>query len=137
MKWFLPLLIITCVLLLGSFIFGIFALVRTAFVTSYPYKVALARFNASAEVAARIGTPVHVGWLITGAINTNGPSGDASLNIPFSGPKGKGEIVVIAKERANHWEFETLEVYIEGQSQPIELTAPEIKPPLSSPEKAI
>ena len=135
--WFLASLVAACVLVLGLFICGILALVHALFVSSDPYKEALARANGSAEVVAQIGTPMHVGWFITGSINTAGSSGDARFDIPISGPKGKGTIFVVAKERANRWDFETLEVDVEGQSQPIELEPPANMPPAPSPDNTI
>jgi hypothetical protein len=135
--WVLASLVVACVLVIGLFVFGLLALVHAMFASSYPYKEALARAKDSAEVAAEIGTPLHAGWLITGSINTAGSSGDASFDIPISGPKGKGTIFVVAKERANRWEFETLEVDIEGQSQPIELEPPANVQPAPSPDNTI
>jgi Cytochrome oxidase complex assembly protein 1 len=137
MKWFLPTLILACLLLIGGFVVGLFAIVHTMFVDSYPYKTALARANASPEVAAKIGTPVHVGWLIMGNINISGPTGNAAFDIPISGPRGKGEIVVVAKERGHRWTFETLEVDIDGEAQPIQLSDDAHKPALETPAAAI
>lgn len=137
MKWFLPAIILSCLLVLVLFVVGLFAVIRTAFVSSYPYKVAMARANASPEVATKIGSPIRVGWLMTGNINTSGPTGSASFDIPISGPKGKGEISVIAKKQANHWTFETLEVDVEGQDSPIRLEDPVSNPPAESPDKPI
>ena len=134
LAWLVPALIAAFVAVIASFVFGVVAFVHTMFVSSYPYKSAIARVNASAEVAAKIGTPVHVGWFITGNINTSNSSGDATMGIPISGPQGKGEIIVIAKERSNHWTFLTLQVNVEGQRQPILLGDP---PPAESPGDAI
>ena len=63
LKWFVPVLILVCLLLISGFVVGLFKITDIAFASSYPYKTALARANASPEVAAKIGTPVHVGWL--------------------------------------------------------------------------
>jgi hypothetical protein len=80
---------------------------------------------------------MRVGWLITGSINTAGSSGDASFDIPVSGPKGKGTIFVVAKERANRWELESLEVDVEGLIYPIELEPPTNVQPAPSPDNTI
>jgi hypothetical protein len=96
---------------------------------SYPYKLALQRANESAEVAAKVGSPFRVGWLMSGNLNYNNADGDANLSIPISGAKGRGRIVVIAKEHANRWSFETLEVDVAGQDMPIQLSNPAPAPP--------
>ncbi len=100
------------------------SLVGSMFRSSYPYKVALDRANASAEVADRIGKPLTVGWLMSGSINYRGSEGDAAFSIPIAGPKAKGTIVVEAKKRANRWTFQTLEVDIDGGGRAIPLTEP-------------
>lgn len=137
MKWFLPLLLAACLLLIGGFVVGLFAFIHTVFASSYAYKVALARANSSPEVAAKIGTPVRVGWLISGNYNATGSAGNASFAIPISGAKGKGQIIVVAKERANRWAFETLEVDVDGQAQPIRLEDSAPAPPAESDGRAI
>src|SRR5271168_1834390 len=115
MKWFLPTLVVGCLLLIGGFVLGIFLFVHAIFASSDPYKSALRKANASPQMAAKIGTPVHVGWLIAGNYNAAGPTGNASFNIPISGPKGKGWSVGVAKEGASNWTFERLEVDVEGE----------------------
>jgi len=133
-KWFVPLLAGVGLLVLGSFVLGVFSLVNSMFRDSYPYKVAMDRANASAEVSDRIGKPFKVGWFTSGSINYRGPEGDAALNIPITGPKGRGTIVVVAKRHVNRWTFETLEVDVEGQDNPIPLldhASPAASPPSS------
>jgi Cytochrome oxidase complex assembly protein 1 len=137
LAWLVPAIIAAFVALIASFVFGILTFVHTVFVSSYPYKAALARANASAEVAAKIGTPVHVGWLISGSINTSTSSGNATMGIPISGPQGKGQLIVVAKEQANHWTFLTLQVNVEGQDQPILLSGPDSKAPAETPGDSI
>lgn len=133
-KWFIPTIIGVAALGLVVFIFGILFLVDSMFRSSYPYKVAVERAQASAEVADRIGHPLKFGWFMSGNINYNGPQGRAAFNIPVSGPKGSGTIVVIAKMRAHHWTFETLEVDVEGQDQPIPLLQPQPEPSQPVPD---
>jgi Cytochrome oxidase complex assembly protein 1 len=135
MKWFLPTLILGCILMLGLFVVGLFAIIHSVFVSSQPYRIALTRASSSGEVAAKIGTPMQVGWWIMGNFNASGPTGNASFDIPISGPKGKGRIVVIAKEQSNQWTFDTLEVDIEGEDSPIHLDAPAPNPPAEIPNK--
>jgi hypothetical protein len=137
-KWAVPVLVVTCFLVFALFIGGIFWGVTAMTRASYPYQFAVKRATESPEVAAKIGKPLQIGWLITGNENFSGPEGNASLSIPVSGPNGKGEIIVVAKKHGNHWNFETLEVDVAGEDEPIPLLEPELKPaptpaPKSSP----
>jgi Cytochrome oxidase complex assembly protein 1 len=120
-KWFVPLLIVGALLLLGAFVGGLFYVIEASFRSSYPYQVAVKRATESQTVAAKLGTPLHIGWLVSGKTNYNGAEASASLSIPVAGPNGKGSIVVIAKKRAKRWSFETMEVDIVGQDEPISL----------------
>lgn len=126
-KWFVPALVGVGLLVLAAFVFAVMFFVGSLFRSSYPYKVAIDRANASAEVAERIGKPLKVGWFMAGSINYTGSEGDAAFNIPVSGPKGRGTIVVAAKRHAKQWTFETLEVDIDGQDRVIPLL--EASPP--------
>ncbi|HEX7260968.1 MAG TPA: cytochrome c oxidase assembly factor Coa1 family protein [Luteolibacter sp.] len=65
--------------------------------SSEPYKAPLAKAVANPQVQAALGTPVIDGFFMSGRINTAGPTGNASLEIPISGPKGKGKLFVEAK----------------------------------------
>jgi hypothetical protein len=124
-KWFVPVLIVTALLLIVSFVGGIFAIVEYALRSSYPYKLAVKASDESPEVTAMIGSSMHVGWLATGQFNSSGPEGNVSLSIPLSGPRGHGDIIVAAKKHANRWTFESFEVDVEGHDQPIQLNLPE------------
>ena len=91
----------------------------------------------NADVQAKVGTPMKVGWLTSGSINLNGPSGDASLAIPLSGPKGAGTIYVEAKKKAGTWRYETLEFApSDGARVPLlDESLPQILPAPASPSK--
>jgi hypothetical protein len=135
-KWAVPVLVVSSLLVLTLFIGGIFWGVTSMMRASYPYQLAVKRATESPAVAAKLGTPLHIGWLVSGNLNFNGPVGSASLSIPVSGPTGKGEIIVVGKKHGNHWNFETLEVDVTGEDEPIPLLEPELKPapaPATSP----
>jgi hypothetical protein len=137
-KWAVPVLVVSFLLLLTAFFGGLFWMITTSMRSSYLYQLAIKRATESPEVAAKIGKPLQIGWLVTGNENFSGPEGNESLSIPVSGPNGKGEIIVVAKKHGNHWNFETLEVDVAGEDEPIPLLEPELKPapapaPKSSP----
>ena len=89
--------------------------------SSEPYKEAMVKAMAHPQVRAELGVPVADGFFVSGNISTAGTSGQASLDIPISGPKGKGDIYVEAKKSGGTWTYTTLEVAIEGKPDRIEL----------------
>jgi Cytochrome oxidase complex assembly protein 1 len=118
-KWLLALLLVLAFLIVVSFIavvlFGVEALIKD----SDPYQLAVRRATESPAVAEKLGTPIHVEWFASGSVNFSGSDGSVNLSIPISGPKGRGHIAVVGKEHANRWTFETLEVDVRGEDQPI------------------
>lgn len=118
-KWSVPVLAISGIACLIGFVFLILAAVMGMMKSSEPYKHALSSAVADAQVRAALGTPVVGGYFITGNFNTSGSSGTASLDIPVSGPKGKGDIYVEANKSAGVWTYSTLKVLVEGKSDPI------------------
>ena len=76
------------------------------------------------SVHADLGEPVKAGWLVSGNVNVNGPSGEANLSVPLSGPHGKGTLYLTAHKRAGRWEYEVLEVEVEGRQDRIDLLTP-------------
>ena len=127
-KWAVPVVVFAGVLVLTLFIGGIFWGVMSIIRSSYPYQLAVKRATESPAVAAKLGIPLHVGWLVSGNVNLSGPEGSASLSIPVSGPNGIGDIIVVGKKHGNHWNFETLEVDVTGEVEPIPLQEPGLKP---------
>ena len=115
------------VILGGALVAGIFFLVMGGIRSSDAYQQALAKANASPEVVVRLGQPIQPGWMVSGSINVSGPTGDADLAIPVSGPKGKGTIYAVAKKSAGQWTYSRLEVEIEGQPGRIDLLAPNVQ----------
>ena len=71
-----------------------------------------------------LGTPVTDGIFMSGQINTTGSTGNASLDIPISGPKGKGNLYVEATKSAGVWTYTTLEVSVSGLTERIQLAKP-------------
>ena len=115
------------ILLGGAFVGGIFFLVMSSIRSSDAYQQALAKAGANPEVVVRLGQPLQPGWMVSGSINVSGPSGDADLSIPVSGPKGKGTIYVVGKKSAGQWTYSRMEVEVEGQPGRIDLLAPNLQ----------
>ncbi|HUK87202.1 MAG TPA: cytochrome c oxidase assembly factor Coa1 family protein, partial [Terriglobales bacterium] len=98
------------IILAVAFVGGIMLLVMGSIRSSDAYQQALAKAKANPEVALRLGQPIQPGWFISGSINVSGPSGDADLSIPISGPKGKGTVYVVGKKSAGEWSYTRMEV---------------------------
>ena len=104
-------------------VFGILTLVMSAIKGSDVAKEAMARARSNPAVVQYLGTPIEVGWLVSGAINLSGSSGDATLSLPISGPKGKGTLYVMAQKSAGTWTYRLMQAAIEGSGQRIDLIA--------------
>ena len=136
-KWFVPLLVVGALSCVAVFVLGIIVLATGIVKSSYPYQFAIQQASKSERVAEQIGRPFKVGWIKSGNVNYEGAAGEANLTIPIRGNKGKGEIIVAAKRREGKWTFETLELDVVGQDQPIPLLSPEPAPaPASSPNSS-
>ena len=118
--WKIPLGCLLLLLLLGVVGFGLIALISGTFHHTDVYHMAMAQAAANAQVRERIGEPIEPGWFIFGALHLNGSTGDANFSIPISGPRGKGQIRLVAY-KAGIWRFTFLRVYVEGQTGNIDL----------------
>ncbi len=97
-----------------AFFVCIFVLVFSVIKSSDAYRTALDRAKNDDRVVAALGTPIHDGLVPSGKTNVSGPSGEADLAIPISGPKGKATIYVVGKKSAGKWDFSKLVVQIDG-----------------------
>jgi Cytochrome oxidase complex assembly protein 1 len=120
-KWFVPSGCLTLIVLFLAFIAGIFAIVEGSFKSSTVYAHALAQANANSHVSETMGKPLKPGWFISGSISVAGDSGDADISIPISGPKGKGTVYVVAKKTEGAWQYQTLQVEVDGHQDRIDL----------------
>lgn len=112
-RWLVTILIVTAgVAFIGALFYGI----EYAFHASYSYQFAVQQATDSSAVAEKIGVPLDIGWLVL----SSGREGSTTMSIPVSGPYAAGHIVV-ADKHANRWEFEVLEVEVNGQQQRIPL----------------
>ncbi|MCL4784112.1 MAG: hypothetical protein KJZ70_13845 [Bryobacterales bacterium] len=134
---FVLLLVVGFVAALG---FGVMSLVKSS--GAYGEALNLARQNE--EVRAALGEPIEEGWFVSGSVHSTGPSAEASLAIPLSGPKGAGTLYVEGRKSAGIWRYSVLELEVKntGRRIPLLRGAPrgEDLPPqvvLPSPEPSI
>ncbi|MFZ0978026.1 MAG: cytochrome c oxidase assembly factor Coa1 family protein [Candidatus Acidiferrales bacterium] len=123
-----PVVLSALFLCLALVVFGFVWFVHSLFADSYPYKAAIRSASESPAVAEQIGVPFRVGWREGGRLHYHNYDAEAHFVIPISGPKGRGRIVVTGKAHDGRWSFQTLEVDVEGQSAPIELSNPDAAP---------
>jgi Cytochrome oxidase complex assembly protein 1 len=97
------------------------------------YKIALARAQANVAVIEAIGSPISQTGIVSGKSNVSGPTGQANLAIPLSGPKGKATLYVEAKKSADTWFFQTTVVKIEKTGERIDLNTLPVPARAASP----
>lgn len=123
-KWFVPVLLVTVVVLMAGFMLAIFTFVMRMMSSSEPYQTALARAQANPEVIATLGEPVTPGRFIMGNIASSADgSGDADLSIPLSGPKGEARIYVVGERETGQWNYEAMIVVDADSDRRIDLLA--------------
>jgi hypothetical protein len=98
------------VIFIACMVFFVFSVLKSTDV----YKTALDRAKNDQRVVAALGTPIREGMFTSGKINVTGPSGEADIGIPISGPKGKATIYVIGTKSAGEWTFSKLSVQVDG-----------------------
>ena len=108
-------------LLIAGIIGGVFLMITGTFKSSPVYLDAMKAAQTDPRVVDALGTPIQSDWFVTGSIEEQGISGDATLTIPISGPHGNGTLYASAREGNGRWQFYTLAVKIDGQDQVIPL----------------
>ncbi len=120
-RWAVPVGCLVAILVIVGFFGGIFFIAFSAFKYSGVYVESLTRAHASLAVVQALGEPIEEGFFVFGSIHVNGPSGEADIAIPISGPKGSGTIYAVATKSAGIWHFELLEVDIKSSEDRIDL----------------
>jgi hypothetical protein len=120
-KWAVPVGCLVAIVVIVSFFGGIFLVAFGALKYSGVYVESLKKARASLAVVQALGEPIEEGFFVLGSIHVNGPSGEADIAIPISGPKGSGTIYAVATKSAGIWHFELLEVHIKGSEDRIDL----------------
>jgi len=124
-KWFVPTGCLTVLALVALFVVCIVFLVFSVMKSSDAYKIAVARAKSDQRVVAALGTPIKEGMFSSGKTNVNGPSGEADIAVPISGPKGKATIYAVASKSEGDWSFSKLDVKIDRTGETIDLNETE------------
>ncbi len=120
-------------LFMGVFVLAIFAMTSGTFDRSEVVRKALAQAQSDATLQASLGAPIEKHWTIYGSINESGPSGNADFDIPLHGPKGSGDLFVVATKSADLWSFTTLEFQADGSSKRVDLLGKSRQAPPAPP----
>jgi hypothetical protein len=124
-KWFVPTGCLTLIVMAVLFVACIVFLVFSVMKSSDAYKIAVARSKSDQRVLAALGTPIREGMFASGKTNMNGPSGEADIAIPISGPKDKATIYAVGTKSEGRWSFSKLNVKIDGTGETIDLNETE------------
>lgn len=119
--WVVPAGCLGLLAALAAFAGLVLTLVMGGIKSTDAYHEAVDRASASPLVHTALGEPVKIGWFVSGNVNVSGPSGEADLSIPLSGPQGKGTLYVTARKQAGRWQYQVLEVAVEGRPARIDL----------------
>jgi len=113
-KWVVPVGCVGIIAALAAFIGIIMAIVFGAIRSTDAYKGALRAAQNDPRVIAALGTPMKPGLFAGGNVNINGGTGHAEIDIPITGPKGKGTIYAEATKSAGDWTYSVLKVKVDG-----------------------
>lgn len=111
-------------LILGGLVGGIVYLVMNNFKSSPVYTRAMQAAQSDTRVVQALGEPIQPGWYVTGTIEEQGISGDATMTIPISGPRKGGTLYASARKQNGVWQFYTLAVQVDGDDKIIPLNPP-------------
>lgn len=122
-KWFLPVGCLSCLMVLVGLIAIILFAATGMMKSSDAYRQALGRAGSDPRVVQRLGEPLEAGMLTSGGIQVNGPTGQADLAIPLSGPRGKGTLYLAATKSVGEWTFTRLVLEVDSTHERIDLLA--------------
>jgi hypothetical protein len=108
---------------IALFAFLVYSGVTAVIRSSDAYQEGMSRAQAHPDVKAALGEPIESGFWVSGNINTSGPSGNADLSIPISGPKASGTLYIVGTQSGGRWQYTTMEVDVVGRPARINLLA--------------
>lgn len=85
---------------------------------------AIARATSHPAVIEALGEPIESGWLPEGRVHIGDGEGEADFSVDLTGPRGEGRLHAVARRQGGgDWEFEVLELAVEGSDEVIDLLA--------------
>ena len=92
-----------------------------AFKRSDVYAEAIGIAKSNAEVRRELGEPIQEGWWVSGSMKVAGSSGAARFATTLRGSLGVGVLCIQARKHSGEWQFDLLEVAVQGRSERIDL----------------
>lgn len=111
--------VIALIAILG--IGGCFAAFYWGMKKNQPYIDAIQTVTTHPDAIDALGEPIKPGFMISGSISIKNDTGEADFTIPVSGPEGAGKVRIVGKKAGGAWTYETFELQVEGQDEPIPL----------------
>jgi hypothetical protein len=132
--WFVPTVALGAILFFAAAVLAFIIFIVGLLKNSEPGKEALVRLRTIPAVTAALGEPIQEGFFVAGSIQTDGSAGAAALQIPVSGPRGKGTLDVEARKRLGVWHFDHVVLILEGDAPRIDITEYYQSPNAEAPE---
>ena len=108
------------IFLICGLVFSMFTMVGTALGSSVVYKAAVERAEKNPDVQAVLGTPVKPGFGFIGTFDESETVGKVDFHFPINGPKGSGQVYLVAAKTNSKWTVRTLE-FLPISGVPIDL----------------
>jgi hypothetical protein len=88
--------------------------------SSDAYREAVTRLKENPEAMEALGEPITTG-LPSGSYETTGSTGKADLSFDVEGSKAKGTVYMDATRERGRWQFDKIELEVEGRAERIDL----------------
>ena len=111
----------------ASSFYGVWSAIRGSDV----YRGAVERVNASQAAREALGFPIEAGFPM-GSVSVSGPSGEAQLSIPVQGSRASGTLYLQATRSMGRWQYDRIELQVEGREDRIDLNSGHAVPAPSS-----
>jgi hypothetical protein len=102
--WLVAAVIVLFLSAFAAILLLVFSLIRN----SDAARLAIKTAESNPVLAEQIGSPMKIGWFISGNIAISNDAGTAKLMIPISGPKSSGTIYAEEFKNAGNWHLELL-----------------------------
>ena len=122
LKWAAPVGCLSMVMV-GCALVALWVVAISDIESSDIHRQAVARAHSSAAVVEALGTPVQEGSPVAGKIVEDELSGEAFLQVPLFGPKGKAILLGTAGKSGGQWSLLTLKLCVNSTGEEIDLLA--------------
>ena len=103
-------------------VIGVVAFVLIVFANLEPFDTIKQEARTNPQIAERTGTPVKVGWFVSGSVNQHNQSGNADVSVSVSGPLASGTLRMVSTRRNGVWQVRKMLLTLDGTGQAVALT---------------